>query len=74
MKMKYDLFSKTHMENKYMISLICGLKNDTNKLIYKRERDSQISKSNLNLILIKFNLIKIKLDLPRGSVGGLWIN
>ena len=33
-----------------VISLICGLKNDTDELIYKTETDLQISKTNLGLL------------------------
>ena len=37
--------SQTEKDKYYMISLICGiLKNDTNKLIYKTEIDSQTNK------------------------------
>ena len=40
--------SQTEKDKYYMISLICGiLKNDTNKLIYKTEIDSQTQKTNL---------------------------
>ena len=38
----------------HMVSLICGIKNCTNGLIYKIERDSQTSKVNLWLTKWKF--------------------
>jgi len=34
-------------KDKYMISLICGIKNDTNEFIYKIERDLQTLKTNV---------------------------
>ena len=41
--LKITILSEVRQTDKYhMISLICGiLKNDTNELIYKTERDSQ---------------------------------
>ena len=41
--------TKPEEKNKYMILLTCGIlkKNDTNKLIYKTEKDSQTQKTNL---------------------------
>ena len=41
--LKITILSEVRKTDKYhMISLICGiLKNDTNELIYKTERDSQ---------------------------------
>ena len=48
--------SQTEKDKYQMISLICGIqKTDINELIYKREIDSQISKTNLWL--------------PKGKVG-----
>ena len=50
--------SQTEKDKYHMVSLTCGiLKNDTNELIYKTERDAQIQKTNLRL--------------PKGKGGGI---
>ena len=57
MDLEMIILSEVRQKDKYhLISPICGILNDANELIQKTERDSQTSKTNLQL--------------PKGKGGG----